>query len=104
MVEALLAAYSVVLGGMFFATWLLMFEIRKTFRGGIFWRAWRLIATSVLFFMASELAIAYEAVYGSTFAVDATSQSFNALGSIFLLTGVYMFYRAWNPKAMAKTG
>jgi len=31
--------------------------------------------------MASELVIAYEAVYGSTFAADATSQSFEALVS-----------------------
>ena len=104
MVQPLFATYSVVLGGMFFATWFFAFEIRKTFRGGIFWGAWRLIATSVLFFMASELVIAYEAVYGSTFAADATSQSFEALGSIILLTGIYRFYRAWNPKAMARAG
>jgi hypothetical protein len=50
------------------------------------------------------LFIAYEAVYGSTFVADAISQSFDALGSIVLLTGIYMFYRAWNPRAMARAG
>jgi hypothetical protein len=95
--EALLALYSISLAGVAFATWFFAFEIRKTFRGGIFWNAWRVISASLLFFMANQLVVAYEAVYGSTFAADAVAESFDALAALLLLVGFYLFYKAWNP-------
>jgi hypothetical protein len=104
MVEPLLATYSLALSGVAFATWFFAFETRKTFRGGIFWGAWRLIATSLPFFIAHQLVVAYEAIYGSTFAADAASESFEALGFLLLLIGFYLFYKAWNPRAMASAG
>jgi hypothetical protein len=104
MSEPLLAAYAAVIAIMSFATWLFGFETRKTFRGGIFWGAWRLIATSLLFFMANQLVDFYEAVYGSSGAADALAESFEALATILILTGFYLFYKAWNPRALAKAG
>jgi hypothetical protein len=101
LVEPLLATYSAVIAGMSLATWFFAFETRKTFRGGIFWGAWRIIATSLLFFMANQLADFYEAVWGSSSAGDAVAESFEALATIFLLVGFYRFYKAWNPSAMA---
>lgn len=99
MAEALLAAYSIALAGIALATWFFAFEIRKTFRGGIFWNAWRVIATSLPFYMANEVVDAYEAVYGSSFVADAVAQSLEALAAMLLLAGFYLFYRAWNPRA-----
>lgn len=101
MVEPLLAIYSTFIAGMSLATWFFAFETRKTFRGGIFWSSWRLIATSLLFFMANQMVDFYEAVYGSSFAADALSESFEALATTLILIGFYLFYRAWNPRAMA---
>ncbi len=34
----------------------------------------------------------------------AVAESFEALAFLFLLIGFYMFYKAWNPRAMAKAG
>jgi hypothetical protein len=104
LVQPLLVAFSLALALLAFATWLFGFETRKTFRGGIFWGAWRLIATSLLFFVGHQLVTAYEAFYGSTFAADAVAESFEALGFILLLIGFYQFNKAWNPKAMARAG
>lgn len=104
MVEPYLAVYSAVISGMAFAIWFFAFETRKTFKGGIFWGAWRIIATSLLFFMANQLVDFYEAVYGSSFAGDAVAEGFEALATILLLVGFYLFYRAWNPRALASAG
>ena len=104
MVEPLLAIYSAVIAGMSLATWFFAFETRKTFRGGIFWGAWRLIATSLLFFMANQMTDFYEAIYGSSFAADAIGESLEALATILILLGFYLFYKAWNPRAMASPG
>ncbi len=104
MVEPLLATYSIVIAGMSFATWFFAFETRKTFRGGIFWGPWRLIATSVLFFLVNQFMDAYEAIYGTSFAADAVSLSIEALAVLLLLLGFYYFYMAWNPRAMASPG
>lgn len=84
-----------------FATWLFAFEIRKTFKGGIFWNAWRFIASPLLLYMANQLVVAYEAIYGSTFAADAVAESFEALATLLLLIGFYLFYKAWNPRTKA---
>ena len=100
----MLATYSVALSGILFAAWFFAFETRKTFKGGIFWDAWRFIATSVLFFMANQVVVVYEAVDGSTFAADAVAESFEALATLVLLIGFYLFYKAWNPRAMASAG
>ncbi len=104
MVAPLLAAYSAAISGMALATWFFAFETRKTFRGGIFWSAWRFIATSMLFFMANQLVDFYEALSGSSFVADAVAESFEALATILLLLGFYLFYKAWNPRAMANAG
>jgi hypothetical protein len=104
MVAPLLATYSAVLVVMSFAAWLFAFETRKTFRGGIFWNAWRIIASSVIFLMANQVVAVYEAINGDTFAADAVAQSFAALATLLLLLGFYLFYKAWNPKAMASSG
>jgi hypothetical protein len=103
-VQPLLAAYSLTLAGVAFATWSFAFETRKTFKGGIFWGAWRLIATSLPFFGANQLVGAYEAVYGSTSAGDAFAESLEALGFLLLLLGFYFFYKAWNPRSLASPG
>jgi len=100
--ESLLATYSLALAGLAFATWLFAFETRKTFRGGIFWNAWRLIATSLAFFIVNQLVTAYEAIYGFAVEADAVAEGFEAMGFLLLLSGLYLFYKAWNPKAMAK--
>ena len=104
MVEPLLATYSTVLAGMSLAAWMFAFETRKTFRGGIFWGAWRILATSVFFFMTNQVVVVYEAIYGSTFAADAVAESFEALATLCIFLGFYLFYKAWNPRAMAKAG
>jgi hypothetical protein len=101
LVEPLLAAFSLALAGVAFATWLFAFETRKTFRGGIFWGAWRLIASALPFFAAHQLVSGYEAVYGPAFAADAFSESLEAIGFLLLLLGFYFFYKAWNPRALA---
>jgi hypothetical protein len=98
-VEALLATYGLALSGLSFAAWIFAFETRKTFKGGIFWNAWRIIATSLLFFMANQLVLVYQAVYGSSFAISATGETLEALATVILLLGFYLFYKAWNPKA-----
>lgn len=97
--EALLATYGLALTGLSFAAWLFAFETRKTFKGGIFWNAWRIIASSVLFFMANQLVLVYQAVYGSSFAISATAESLEALATSILLVGFFLFYKAWNPRA-----
>lgn len=58
MIAPLLATYSLVLAAISFATWLFAFEIRKTFKGGIFWNAWRFIVSPLLLFMANQLVVA----------------------------------------------
>ena len=97
--EALLATYGLALTGLSFAAWLFAFETRKTFKGGIFWNAWRIIASSVLFFMGNQLVLVYQAVYGSSFAISATAESLEALATSILLVGFFLFYKAWNPRA-----
>jgi hypothetical protein len=104
MVEALHAIYGIVLSGMLFATWFYAFQIRKSFRGGIFWNAWRVIATSPLFFMASQLVGVYESIYGSTFAVDAIVESLLVVAVLLTLLGFYLFYKGWNPKIATSGG
>lgn len=99
MQEPLLAAYSVALGGLEFAAWTFAFETRKTFRGGIFWGAWRLIATALPCFMVNQAIVFYEAVSGLSFAADVVRESFTTVATLFLLFGFYKFYKAWNPKA-----
>jgi hypothetical protein len=98
-VEPLLATYGLALSGLSFAAWIFAFETRKTFKGGIFWNAWRIIASSVLFFMANQLVLVYGAVYGSSFVISAIAESLEALATTILLIGFYLFYKAWNPRA-----
>ncbi|HUI00330.1 MAG TPA: hypothetical protein VLX56_01725 [Nitrososphaerales archaeon] len=102
--EPLLTAFTLTLAGLEFATWFFAYETRKTFKGGIFWNAWRLIASSLPMFMVDQLVLTYEAVYGSTFLVNAIGESFQAAGTLLLLVGFYQFYRAWNPSAMKRGG
>jgi hypothetical protein len=97
-VEPLLATYGLALSGLSFAAWFFAFKTRKTFKGGIFWNAWRIIASSVLFFIADQLVLVYAAIYGSTFAISAVAESLEALATIILLLGFYLFYKAWNPR------
>ena len=104
MVEPLLATYSAVIAGMALATWLFAYETRKTFKGGIFWQAWKIIATSLLFFMANQVVDFYEAIYGFTPKGDAFAEAFQAAATIMLLIGFYLFYKAWNPRMMASPG
>jgi hypothetical protein len=101
--EPLLTAFTFSLAGLEFATWFFAFETRKTFQGGIFWNAWRLIATSLLFFVAQQATTAYEALYGATDLLDAVAESFEAAGVLLLLVGFYQFYKAWNPRAMRES-
>jgi hypothetical protein len=103
-VEPLLATFGLGLSGLSFAAWIFAFETRKTFKGGIFWNAWRIIASSVLFFMASQLVLVYQAVYGSSFAISAIMESLEALATIILLLGFYLFFKAWNPRARLSKG
>jgi hypothetical protein len=103
-VEPLLATFGLALAGLSFASWIFAFETRKTFKGGIFWNAWRIIASSVLFFMASQLVLVYQAVNGSSFAISAIMESLEALATIILLLGFYLFYKAWNPRAPPSKG
>ena len=102
--ETLLATYAIALTGLSFAAWLFAYRTRKTFKGGIFWNAWRIIASSVLFFTANQLLLIYQAVYGSSFATSATSESLNALATILLLLGFFLFYKAWNPRTPSSKG
>ena len=98
MPQGLLAAYSLALTGILFATWFFAFETRKTFRGGIFWNAWRTIATSLIFLGADEIVAFYQAIYGPSDLGIVLGESLTALGSLLLLVGFYLFYKAWNPK------
>ena len=100
--EPLLTGYSLALAGLEFATWFFAFETRKTFKGGIFWNAWRFIAPSLLFLMANQLILTYEAVNGSTDMIDAVAESFEAMGTILIFVGFYLFYKAWNPRGIVK--
>lgn len=100
--EPLLAAFSFALAGLEFATWFFAFETRKTFRGGIFWNAWRMIASALLFFICDQLFMMYGAAMGETDVLAAIGESFEAAGTLMLLVGFYLFYRAWNPSALGK--
>jgi hypothetical protein len=99
-----LFVFSIVVTGVEFATWAFAFETRKTFRGGIFWNAWRLIGSSLIFLMFQQVVVAYEAAYGSSFAADAVRESFESICTILLLLGFYRFYRAWNPQGVGGSG
>lgn len=102
--QTLLAVYAFVLSGVALATWLFAFETRKTFRGGIFWSAWRIIATSIIFLMANQIVTFYEAIYGFTDLSYAVDESFVALSALLLLAGFYLFYKAWNPNPPSTQG
>jgi len=103
-VEPLLATFGLALSGLSFAAWLFAFETRKTFKGGIFWNAWRIIASSVLFFMVNQVVIIYQAVYGTSFLTSAVADSFEATATVVLLLGFYLFYKAWNPRTPPAKG
>ncbi len=104
MVQGLLAAYSLGISGISFAAWFFAFETRKTFKGGIFWSGWRFIATSLPCFGANAIVVFYEGIYGFSDASAAVDESFVALGSLLLLVGFYLFYKAWNPTAPTASG
>jgi hypothetical protein len=100
MVQGPLAVYSLALFGISIATWLFAFETRKTFRGGIFWKGWRFIASSLLLLGANQIVVLYEAIYGFSDLSAAVDESFVAAGALMLLAGFYLFYTAWNPRAL----
>ncbi|HYW82452.1 MAG TPA: hypothetical protein VFB30_04305 [Spirochaetia bacterium] len=100
MAQGLLAAYSLALFGISIATWLFAFETRKTFKGGIFWNGWRFIATSLLLLGANQIVVLFEAIYGFSDTSAAVDESFVAAGALMLLAGFYLFYKAWNPRAL----
>ena len=100
MAQGLLAAYSLALFGISVATWFFAFETRKTFKGGIFWNGWRFIATSLLLLGANQIVVLYEAIFGFSDLSAAVDESFVAGGALMLLAGFYLFYKAWNPKAL----
>jgi len=102
--QGLLAVYSLALFGISLATWFFAFETRKTFRGGIFWNGWRFIATSLLLLGANQIVVFFEAVYGFSDASAAVAESFVAAGALMLLAGFYLFYKAWNPRALRAGG
>lgn len=102
MTEPLLTAFSLALAGLEFATWMFAFETRKTFRGGIFWNAWRIIASALLFLMCDQLVVMYGAATSESDILAAIGESFEAAGAILLLVGFYLFYRAWNPSGLQK--
>ncbi len=101
---AWLVTYSSLLAGLALLTWLISFRIRKTFRGGVFWDAWRVITASPPFFMVHHMVLAYQAAYGFSFLIGVISDSFEGIALILLLLGFYLFYKAWNPKALAGGG
>ena len=104
MVQGPLAAYSLALFGISIATWFFGFETRKTFKGGIFWNGWRFIATSLLLLGANQIVVFFEAVYGFSDLGAAVAESFVAAGALMLLVGFYLFYKAWNPRALRAGG
>ena len=104
MVQGPLAAYSLALFGISIATWFFAFETRKTFKGGIFWNGWRFIATSLLLLGANQIVVLYEAIYGFSDLSAAVDESFVAGGALMLLVGFYLFYKAWNPRALRAGG
>ena len=54
--------------------------------------------------MASQLVLVYQAVYGSSFAITSIMESPDALATIILLLGFYLFFKAWNPRAPPSKG
>jgi len=98
--DALLASYSITISGAFLAAWFFAFETRKTFKGGIFWNAWRIITYSVVFFAAYQLVVLYGALNGPSFSSEVMSVTLEGLATALLLVGFFLFYKAWNPRAL----
>jgi hypothetical protein len=88
---------ALVFGAGFYA-----FKIRSTFKGGILWRPWRVIGPAPIIYGLARIAETLSEVLD----VSVFREIQALLELIFVLTlayGFYLFYKAWNPKEIAKT-
>ncbi len=77
------------------------FRIRSTFKGGLLWRAWRIIGPSAVIYGFGKVAGILADTLDSPFLlfVQTILELFFVLA---LASGLYFFHKAWNPKEAPK--
>ena len=77
------------------------FRIRSTFKGGLLWRAWRIIGPSAVIYGFSKVVGILDDTVGGTFLLLLQS-ILELLFVLALFSGFYLFHKSWNPKETSK--
>src|SRR6266849_4675190 len=94
--DAILATFSAVQLVLSLGAALIAFSLRKTFEGGVFERAWRVIGIGPVVYGAGQ---AIQLVVAMSQVPEATESLGSAVEVIFLiilLSGFFMFASAWS--------
>ena len=74
---------------------LIAFSLRRTFEGGIFERAWRVIAIAPIVYALAQAVELVEATYGETPFIGSLASVVEVVFLVMLVSGFFMFASAW---------
>ncbi len=93
--DVVLATFSVVQLVLSAGAALIAFSLRKTFEGGIFERAWQVIAVAPIVYALGQAIELVEAAYGETSTLGALASVVEVAFLVILVSGFFMFASAW---------
>jgi len=96
--DVVLATFSVVQLVLSLGAAVIAFGLRKTFEGGIFEKAWRVIAVAPVVYGVGQAVILAEAIVQETATLEPLGSAIEVVFLVILVTGLFMFASAWSRK------
>jgi hypothetical protein len=93
--DVLLATFSVTQLVLTLGAALIAFNLRKTFEGGIFERAWRVIEIAPIVYALAQVVELVEATYVETPVTASLASVVEVVFLVILVSGFFMFASAW---------
>jgi hypothetical protein len=96
--DAVLATFSVIQLVLSLGAAVIAFGLRKTFEGGIFEKAWRVIAIAPIIYGAGQAIAVIEAIFQETATLEPLGSVVQVVFLVTLVIGLFMFASAWSSK------
>jgi len=96
--DVVLATFSVVELVLSLGAAIIAFSLRKTFEGGIFERAWRVIAIAPVIYAVGQSIRLIEAVFQESSTIESLESLVEVVFLFILVSGLFMFASAWGSK------
>ncbi len=97
-VDVVLATFSVTQLVLSLGAALIAFSLRRTFQGGIFERAWRIIAIAPTIYAVGQAIRLAEAIFQESTTMESLGSLVQVVFLVVLVTGLFTFATAWSRK------